>query len=105
MICCDARMHAAMSVMGLDVRDPDLVFAVLQNACHVEEVDNNVMLDACMKMKGPATSLEVQTLAYRLLMLNDRLDAVDRTLAQSSVPRSVEAVGVAVGAKVNGAPP
>lgn len=77
-IATDPKLNAAFEVLGFEVGDADLFYEVLRKSCGVDEVDTKFMVDACMGMKGPATSIEMQTLSYRTLLLDERLCNLER---------------------------
>jgi len=79
-IATDPKLNAAFQVFGFEVRDADLFYEVLRKTCGVDEVDLKFMVDACMGMKGPASSIEMQTVCYRALLLDERLCNLERRI-------------------------
>jgi len=89
-IANDPKLSAEFAVMGFEVRDADLFYEVLRKSCKVEEVDTRFMVDACMRMKGAASSIELQIVAYRVLVLGERVDElVDRLSSMYGGARQV----------------
>jgi len=77
----DPNIFAALEVMGLDVHDVGLLFDMLSQASKSREVEFHFLVDACMKMKGPASSIDLQALMYKTDRLADTVQALSSGLA------------------------
>lgn len=82
----DPNIFASLEVMGLDVHDVDLLFDMLRETSRSEEVDLQFLVDACMKRKGPASSIDLQALMYKTDCLADTVQALSLGLAHLSEP-------------------
>jgi len=83
-ITSDGRMHAAFDILGLSIRDADMFYEMLRKTCQVKEIDKDFLVGACLKMKGPASSIEQQMLAYRMYRMQGQLDHIERAIAKVS---------------------
>lgn len=73
-----AEVLALLDIVELDARDARLFFAMLLAACEpscaqgVEPgVDIDMFVDGCMKMKGSATSIELQCLSFSMKLMQE----------------------------------
>jgi len=82
-IANDPEVEAMLSVMGLDIKDAGLVFKMLCDTSGSDEVELDSLLDACMKMRGPATSLDLQVLGYRTGKIGAQLATLQRHVKAS----------------------
>jgi hypothetical protein len=61
------QVKAFFAQQGLDIKDAEMFFKMLKDADHEDEdVEIDVFVDGCMRMKGLASSLDVQALRFRL---------------------------------------
>lgn len=72
-IASDARISASLAVLGLDVKDARLMFDMLSEVDGRPDIDLGFLLGACMKMRGPATSLDLQVMAYKLAHMDRKV--------------------------------
>merc|ERR1712113_267862 len=63
------RLRAYLSVLGLDIKDAEMFFGMLAIAGGRDEVSIEAFVEGCMRMKGLATSLDLQTLTYRTQLI------------------------------------
>eukprot|EP00403_Amphidinium_massartii_P023511 CAMPEP_0178388306 /NCGR_PEP_ID=MMETSP0689_2-20121128/9521_1 /TAXON_ID=160604 /ORGANISM="Amphidinium massartii, Strain CS-259" /LENGTH=688 /DNA_ID=CAMNT_0020008697 /DNA_START=139 /DNA_END=2201 /DNA_ORIENTATION=- len=63
------RMRAHLAVLGLEIRDAEMFFGMLASATENHEVDIHSFVSGCMRMKGNATSLDLQGLGFQTAML------------------------------------
>merc|ERR1711879_806347 len=57
-----SHMMAHLSVLDLDVKDAEAFFLVLASASERAEVDINTFVEGCLRLRGAATSIDVQQL-------------------------------------------
>mmetsp|Transcript_19038 Transcript_19038/g.55247 ORF Transcript_19038/g.55247 Transcript_19038/m.55247 type:complete len:579 (+) Transcript_19038:90-1826(+) len=73
-VMSDQTVKAVLEVMGLDIKDAGLLFRMLQQSGHESTVDFDFLVDALLRMKGPASSLDLQSLAYKTELLLERVN-------------------------------
>jgi hypothetical protein len=56
------KLRAHLRVLGLDMRDPRKFFCALQYASGQTDVDIDAFVTGCLKLKGPASSIDLQSL-------------------------------------------
>jgi len=72
------RLRSLLHTLGLDIRDARIFFSMLVAANEGGSVDIDQFVDGCMRLKGPATSIDLQS-----VMLQSRAILKDmRTLRQ-----------------------
>jgi len=62
----DPKAAAHLAAIGLDVHDARVFFEILELVAGKPEVDIDIFVRGCMRMKGSATSIDMQTLAYEV---------------------------------------
>jgi len=63
------KLRAQLSVLGLDIQDAEIFFEVLSHASDGGEVLIEDFVRGCMRLKGLATSIDMQTLLVGFKML------------------------------------
>merc|ERR1712232_588792 len=58
------KVRSYFNVMGLDIKDASTFLSTLVELGDGGEVEISAFVEGCMKMRGTATSLDLQTLAY-----------------------------------------
>merc|ERR1712060_836182 len=58
------RFRFYFSARGLDINDTETFFKMLASCTGSDEVDIDTFVRGCMKMKGQASSIDVQMLLY-----------------------------------------
>jgi hypothetical protein len=94
-IDADPKVKAFFNAQGLDIKDAEMFFRMLQDAEHEgEAVEIDAFVDGCMKMKGSAKSLDIQALRFRLRGLRkaqtEMADKMDWLLSNSGNADSYE---------------
>lgn len=64
----DDRISVYLAAIGLDIPDAQVFFAVLLDISQNKKVDIEMFVQGCMRMKGAATSVDMQALSYQLRM-------------------------------------
>jgi len=63
----DGKLKYFLASLGLDIRDAERFFELLEDTS--SEIDIGLFVDACMKLKGAATSIDLQGLALNTVQL------------------------------------
>jgi len=61
----DVRMASVFEMKGLDIKDAEVFFSMLTSMSGTDEVDVHTFLTGWLKLKGPATSLDLYTLQFQ----------------------------------------
>lgn len=69
----DERVKARLSVLGLDIKDTSMFFDMLMDVGHDIEIDIDFFVDACLKMKGTASSIDLQGVAFEAKVIHQNL--------------------------------
>jgi len=69
----DMRTATYFEMMGLDIKDAELFFAMLTSMSGKEEVDVHTFVTGWLKLKGAATSLDVYTVQYQTELLEEKM--------------------------------
>merc|ERR1712061_596304 len=77
----NAKLRAYFGVQGLDIKDAEGFFQMLLEISGDSEVEIGHFVDGCMKMRGGATSLDMQALAFESRILAKRQKEFFRRLA------------------------
>mmetsp|Transcript_41825 Transcript_41825/g.94076 ORF Transcript_41825/g.94076 Transcript_41825/m.94076 type:complete len:699 (+) Transcript_41825:155-2251(+) len=64
------RMRAHLAVLGLEIRDAEMFFKMLAAVTENDEVDIHSFVSGCMRMKGNATSLDLQGLGFQTALVH-----------------------------------
>merc|ERR1712151_249507 len=64
------RLKAYLSVLGLDIKDAEIFFGMLQSASSNGEVEVDSFVDGCMRLKGWATSIDMQSLVFETKVIH-----------------------------------
>jgi len=70
----DERVKARLAVLGLSIKDAERFFRMLTDIGSTPAVDLDFFVDACLKMKGVASSIDLQTLAYETRIIHQSLE-------------------------------
>mmetsp|Transcript_9908 Transcript_9908/g.28743 ORF Transcript_9908/g.28743 Transcript_9908/m.28743 type:complete len:553 (+) Transcript_9908:74-1732(+) len=70
----DPRISAVLEVMGLDIKDVGLLHDMLCRAGGTHEVNLDFLVNALMRMKGPAMGIDLQALIYKHDLVLERMD-------------------------------
>jgi len=63
----NGKLKYFLASLGLDIRDAERFFELLED--NSSEIDIGFFVDACMKLKGAATSIDLQGLASKTVQL------------------------------------
>jgi len=69
----DSRVRASLAVLGLGINDTASFFKVLTDLDKDADVDLDFFVDACLKMKGNASSIDLQTVAFETKVIHRNL--------------------------------
>lgn len=86
----NGKLKYFLATLGLDIRDAERFFELLED--NSSEIDIGLFVDACMKLKGAATSIDLQGLALKTVQMqrsqnlfersvNDRLDELIQAIS------------------------
>mmetsp|Transcript_95620 Transcript_95620/g.276243 ORF Transcript_95620/g.276243 Transcript_95620/m.276243 type:complete len:704 (+) Transcript_95620:64-2175(+) len=84
-VASDPLVASMLAVMGLDIKDAALMFHMLCTSSDSEEVEVDALLNACLKMKGPATSLDLQAVAFKTDVIGRQLADINRKLRDTGL--------------------
>eukprot|EP00930_Biecheleria_cincta_P098960 TRINITY_DN90611_c0_g1_i1.p1 TRINITY_DN90611_c0_g1~~TRINITY_DN90611_c0_g1_i1.p1 ORF type:complete len:725 (+),score=131.36 TRINITY_DN90611_c0_g1_i1:315-2177(+) len=93
----DEKVLTYLAAIGLDLHDCDVFFQMLCSVSGHNEVDIDVFVRGCMRMKGGATGIDMQAMAYELKLIRqsqadlaDYLDSICSMSASNlaSMPKS-----------------
>lgn len=102
----DGKLKYFLATLGLDIRDAERFFEILDDTN--SEIDIGLFVDACMKLKGNATSIDLQDLTLKTVQLQrcqrkferamcNRLDNITQAMSQSpDAPRSAYSIHAGV---------
>jgi len=76
-VASDPCVSALLEVMGLDIKDARLMFAMFCETGHSTEVSLDFLVDSFIRMQGPATSIDLQTLAFKTDSIADRVEQMN----------------------------
>lgn len=65
------QVIAYLDSMDLRIHDAELFFTVLQQICGNDDIDIDMFVEGCMKMKGPASGIDQHALAFQLKLLRE----------------------------------
>ncbi|CAE8636687.1 unnamed protein product [Polarella glacialis] len=65
----DDVMKSRFAVLGLDVRDADIFFGMLNTIHGTDQIEIEAFAAGCMRLKGSASSLDLQCLFYETRMI------------------------------------
>jgi len=69
----DVRMASYFEMKGLDIKDAEVFFSMLTSMSGDNEVDVLTFVTGWLKMKGPATSLDVYTMQYQTQLWENKV--------------------------------
>ena len=75
------NVKALMNTIDLQVKDAEWFFKVLLDISQTDTVDIGHFVSACMKMKGAATSVDLQCLSIQTQMIHQKVQTVLNHLA------------------------
>jgi len=72
----DDKVATFLASIGLDIQDAEVFFKMLSDISDSEEVDMDTFVHGCLRMKGNATSIDMQSLAYETKIIHEKVDAL-----------------------------
>jgi len=98
----DEAVATFLASIGLDIQDAETFFQILASINGTEEVDIDTFVMGCLRLKGSATSIDMQSLVYETKLIHQgqdlfykacisRLDTLEIALARNP-PCEVKAV-------------
>lgn len=82
-VMVDPMVGSSLETVGLSASDASLLFDMLCDAGGTKEVGVQHILDACFRLRGSATNLDVQLLTYRVSLLASKMDSLGVLLAEA----------------------
>lgn len=84
---------AFLESLGLKISDAHMFFSILQNVSGKPEVDIDMFVEGCMKMKGLASGMDQHALSYQIKTLMDRQTDFDSlvTRCMNNIQRQLAA--------------
>merc|ERR1719188_838139 len=102
-ILSNRKLRTKLALLGLDIKDAQMFFEMLCALEGTTEVDIDAFVGGCMRLKGVATSVDLQSLLYQVKVLQktqnefyedcaDRLDLVmdAMQLGQEKLPLAAQ---------------
>mmetsp|Transcript_105659 Transcript_105659/g.225550 ORF Transcript_105659/g.225550 Transcript_105659/m.225550 type:complete len:136 (+) Transcript_105659:2-409(+) len=84
------KLKAYLRVLGLDIRDAEAFFNLMADTSSNQEVEIETFVDACLRLKGMATALDLQSLIFETKRLSSDLTKLSkycvRNFESSKVP-------------------
>lgn len=74
----DPRVSTLLAVMGLDIRDAKMFFDMVVRSTGNPEVEIALLTDALLRMKGDATSFDVQAVAFKMHALSAKVEDLSK---------------------------
>merc|ERR550532_2321127 len=74
----NGKLKYFLATLGLDIRDAERFFELLED--NSSEIDIGSFVDACMKLKGAATSIDLQGLALKTVQLQRSQSQFEKNL-------------------------
>jgi hypothetical protein len=65
----NSKLKAYFAIMGLDIKDAEMFFEMLSSMSDNQEVAIDDFVIGCMKLKGTATSLDLQSLIFETQLI------------------------------------
>eukprot|EP00747_Dinoflagellata_sp_TGD_P170630 gnl/TRDRNA2_/TRDRNA2_202674_c0_seq1.p1 gnl/TRDRNA2_/TRDRNA2_202674_c0~~gnl/TRDRNA2_/TRDRNA2_202674_c0_seq1.p1 ORF type:complete len:631 (+),score=115.14 gnl/TRDRNA2_/TRDRNA2_202674_c0_seq1:58-1950(+) len=78
----DDRARAYLALQGLHVQDIELFFKLLADGSGSTEVDIELFAEGCMKMKGSANAMDMQTLLFHTKAMQRQNDRFTKAVNQ-----------------------
>jgi len=86
----DVRVTTLLGIQGIQIKDVESFFDTMSTACGSAEIDMETFVMGCLNMRGPASSMDLFAIGYKLqLQLShcslvlDRLGTTVQTIAMS----------------------
>jgi len=79
-VAADHKFASQLRVMGLEINEPDMFFAMLSSASESADLDLEVLIQACLLFKGPASCLDLHLLSFKADLIHDSLASVHERL-------------------------
>merc|ERR1719330_2216491 len=76
----DSRVRHLFQLYDIDIADVDLFYQMMAEIVGSSELDIEIFIAACMKMKGNASSADVQMLIYQTKLVQSSLDSLGRDI-------------------------
>jgi len=73
----DDKLKYGLAVMGLDIKDASMFFSMLMGIDDNVDIDVDFFVDACLRMKGQASSIDLHCLAYETRIIRQALRRVE----------------------------
>merc|ERR1712183_300760 len=70
------KLKAYLSVLGLDITEAETFLKILSKAANDTPIEIEDFVDGCLRMKGGASSLDMQALLFEMKMVRRHLDAL-----------------------------
>merc|ERR1712224_105193 len=95
----DEHLNSFFYVRGIDIKDAHMFFKMLTHSTHTEEVDVETFVEACLRIKGFATSIDLHLLNFEVRVIaqaqshffthvEKQLDSILNELQLMMIPRS-----------------
>lgn len=80
----DEGVQALLADVGLEIHDAHWFFKMLLSLSDSDSVDIQHFVEACMKLKGKATSLDVQCIIFELRVVRKKISNLQRYISEGS---------------------
>ncbi|CAE7473463.1 SCN8A [Symbiodinium natans] len=71
-----------LASLGLEIHDAKTFFDMLAGVASDKYIDIDTFVKGCMRMKGPATSIDMLSMAYEVTLMHRQNNRIERTLAE-----------------------
>eukprot|EP00439_Symbiodinium_sp_Y106_P025410 s497_g3.t1 len=80
-----------LASIGLEIHDAKTFFDMLAGVASDKYIDIETFVKGCMRMKGPATSIDMLSMAYEVTLMHRQSSRIERSLAEvQTFQRKVE---------------
>eukprot|EP00429_Kryptoperidinium_foliaceum_P115613 CAMPEP_0176305674 /NCGR_PEP_ID=MMETSP0121_2-20121125/63084_1 /TAXON_ID=160619 /ORGANISM="Kryptoperidinium foliaceum, Strain CCMP 1326" /LENGTH=141 /DNA_ID=CAMNT_0017647351 /DNA_START=237 /DNA_END=662 /DNA_ORIENTATION=+ len=84
-VASDHRVSSVLEVMGLDIKDASLLHDMLCKVGGSSEVNLDFLVDALMRMKGPAMGIDLQALICKNDLLLERVENLSQRMDEATI--------------------
>lgn len=71
-----------LASLGLEIHDAKTFFDMLAGVASDKYIDIETFVKGCMRMKGPATSIDMLSMAYEVTLMHRQSNRIERSLAE-----------------------
>jgi len=79
-LALDNRVRHKFVMQGLEIKDVEVFFKTLTTIADTDTLSIDAFVDGCMKMKGPASCLDVHALDFQMQVMSKMLNSISADL-------------------------